>query len=77
MAEGKEFPILVVSLVQGEKSEQIMLGVGGVLDEGISIVDSAMLDALQRGQSSPGDLRHSLHYSVAVELLYHTYSDAD
>ena len=40
------------------RSEQSMLGVGGVFEDGgSSPVDSAVVDTPQRGQWSPGDLR--------------------
>ena len=45
----------------GQKCEQTVLGVGGVFEGGgISPVDSAVVDVLQRGQWTPGDLLHSL-----------------
>ena len=44
-----------------------MLGVGGAFEDGgSSPVDSAVVDALQRGQWSPGDLLRSLYHSVQV-----------
>ena len=50
-----------------------MLGVGGVLEDGGgSPVDSVVVDALQRGQWSPGDLLLFIivtFYSVIINLL--------
>ena len=45
-----------------------MLGVGGVFEDGGgSPVDSEVVDALQRGQYSPGDLLHSLYHPVETD----------
>ena len=50
--------------------EQSVLGVGLVFEDGgSSPVDSAVVDALQRGQWSPGDLLSSLYHSLQVSKV--------
>ena len=47
-----------------------MLGVGGVFeDEGSSPVESAVVEALQRGQWSPGDLLRSLYHCLQAFVV--------
>ena len=54
-----------------------MLGVGGVFEDGDSSpVDSAVVDALQRGQWSPGDLLCSLYRSLRA-FAVHSRSTQD
>lgn len=48
-----------------------MLEVGGFLqDGGSSTADSAVIDVLQRGQWSPGDLLSSLHHSLKAFVVH-------
>lgn len=50
--------------------EQSVLGVDGVFDDGGgSPVDSVVVDALQRGPWSPGDLLSSLHNSLQASVV--------
>ena len=45
----------------------------GVFDDGgSSPVDSAVVDALQRGLWCPGDLRRSLYYSLQAFAVPHS-----
>ena len=58
-----------------------MLGVGGVFEDGgSSPVDSVVVEALQRGQWSPGDLLSRLYHSLqafAVQSISAAVPDGD
>ena len=55
----------------GEKCDQSMLGVGGIFDDGNSSpVDSAVIDALQRGDWSPDDPLSCLYHSLQTFAIH-------